>query len=210
MKKFLFAVALVAAILAAGSAQAAMMSGGLSLVSSPGGPDQNGVLPVNGTVLSGLSTATGLDFTLNGSLTPGVSGQFYVVSTNLSFGTLFHQLGNIRDFTFDNTGGPYAGYPGTPLTGFELMSGQGFSFDLLTVGTSGPRDDSALTLIGTGLFHLTGFDDTPGSFIFTANQAGDTFSFSASEATVPEPGSMLLLGTGLFGLAGAVRRRMKK
>ncbi len=52
------------------------------------------------------------------------------------------------------------------------------------------------------------------SFTITADHAGgvaETFDLAGLDmATVPEPGSMILLGTGLFGLAGAIRRRLTR
>ena len=48
----------------------------------------------------------------------------------------------------------------------------------MTVDAQGP---TFLILSGSGTFHLAGFDPTPGTFVFTANQSGPTFSFSASE-----------------------------
>jgi hypothetical protein len=45
------------------------------------------------------------------------------------------------------------------------------------------------------------------SYLGGTNIDGETFSL---DGTVPEPSSLLLLGSGLLGLAGALRRKLAR
>ena len=130
----------------------------------------------------------------------GVPDLTPVTMTDFQFSP-FVSPGVLWDFT---TGGVHYWF-----TLVDVIVAQ-FEFDV-----PGPGPNIAfLSLAGNGIAYIDGFDPTPGLFsLSTQGGSSDrtTFFYSAQtnvpEAAVPEPGTLLLMGTGMAGLALLRRRR---
>jgi len=175
--KFFLAATVATATVAgfAGTASAQSISGGISFT--------GGYQPIGG----GLDTATGIDFIPNQMRATDCNGTF--ASEGVFCNALFGDTGTIKDLTFN----PFAAVD-------DFWEIGGFTFDLFGI-TVEEQSANSLKLVGSGTIDKDGYDTTDGSWIFTANQAGGTFSWSSSSAAaVPEPATMLGLGL----VAGAV------
>lgn len=149
---------------------------------------------------------TGFSFNGAGTITATKEGNTNVYDVTGITGTSNGQTitGLLGIGTFDNNDNKL--YDPGNFFGTLDFDQQGISY---TIGTGGNVSEVNLAE-GSGIFFLNEFADlnAPGRGNDKLEQINFEVTKISSTSPVPEPGTLALLGTGILGAAGAIRRRL--
>jgi len=170
--------------------------------------------PTNGITSRDAGNGVGQGVTVD--TTQAISGmQFFLDSPNGGDFKFFIYNGTNDDLLFLNTEhvDPISQmtWVASPTFNFNLQAGNTYYFGVISNAAADygyifpPIDysNNGLTAVTSGNSNYSGY----GVPVFSSSGSAE-IGLRLTEGSVPEPGSMVLLGTGVVGLAGVLRRKL--